>query len=182
MSTQAIPGMTAKEVSRMALPLLEASLKVHPADGPALESKGTALWLLGRREESLATFQAALAGSPDQEGLLVAAGIRAAQLKKHEEALTDFKRAIAINPWRSDYHHVLALTDFQRRDWGAAIDAARDSIRLNPSNHEARMLLIQCLLKARRPADARKEFRILLDHDPPGRDALQAWFARSMSP
>ncbi len=182
LSAQTIPGMTAKEVSRMALPLLEGSLKVNPADGPALESKGTALWLLGRREESLATSRAALAGSPDHEGLLVAAGIRAAQLKKHEEALTDFKRAIAINPWRSDYHHVLALSLFSARDSGAAIDAARDSVSLNPSNHEARMLLIQSLLKAGRQADARKEFRILLDQDPPGRDSLQTWFARSVSP
>jgi tetratricopeptide (TPR) repeat protein len=174
--------MTAAAVSRRALPLLEASLAADPADGPAWEAKGTVLWLLGRREESLAAFRTALAKSPDHEGTLVAAGTRAAQLRRREEALDDFGRALAINPWRSDYHQVVALLHSQRQEWNAAIAASRDSLRLNPSNHEARMLLIQCLLRNQRTPEARSEFQTLLDHDPPGRDALQAWFGKSVSP
>ena len=181
MSSRAIPGMTAGAVNRLALPMLEASLGSNPADVPAREAEGTVLWQLGRREESLAAFRTALAKSPDREGTLVAAGTRAAQLGRREEALNDFGRAIAINPWRSDYHQVLALLHSERQEWNAAIEAARTSLRLNPSNHEARMLLIQCLLKDRRRPEARSEFQTLLDHDPPGRDALQAWFAESGS-
>ena len=146
-NSRAIPGMTAGAVSRMALPLLETSLKADPADGPAWEAKGTVLWQLGRREESLSAFRTALATSPNREETLVAAGTRAAQLGKREEALDDFGRAIAINPWRADYHQVVALLHSERQEWNAAIEAARDSLRLNPSNHEARMLLIQCLLR-----------------------------------
>ena len=66
--------------------------------------------------------------------------------------------------------------------WDAAIEASRNSLRLNPSNHEARMLLIQGLLRNRRLPEARREFQTLLDHDPPGRDALQAWFVKTLSP
>lgn len=182
MSHRAIPGMTAGAVSRMALPMLEASLTADPSDGPAWEAKGTVLWLLGRREESLTAFRAAMARSPNREETIVAAGTRAAQLGRRDEALKDFGRAIAINPWRSDYHQVVALLCHERQDWTAAIEASRNSLRLNPSNPEARMILIQCLLRNQRLPEARSEFQTLLDHDPPGRDALQAWFARSASP
>jgi tetratricopeptide (TPR) repeat protein len=182
LSSRTIPGMSAGAVSRMALPLLEASLEADPADGPAWEAKGTALWLLGRREESVTAFRTALARSPNHEGTLVATGTRAAQSGKRAEALNDFERAVAINPWRSDYHQVVALLHYERREWNAAIEASRDSLRLNPSNHEARMLLIQCLLRNQRLPEARSEFQTLLDHDPPGRDALQAWFVKSVSP
>ena len=166
----------------MALPLLEAALKADPADGPAWEAKGTVLWLLGRREESLTAFRTALAKSPNREETLVAAGTRAAQLGKREEALDDFGRAIAINPWRSDYHQVVALLHSERRNGTRPSRPRANSLRLNPSNHEARMLLIQCSAQGR--GDCRKprrEFQILLDHDPPGRDALQAWFAKFLS-
>jgi hypothetical protein len=44
------------------------------------------------------------------------------------------------------------------------------------------MILIQCLLEQRELEEARSEFRTLLDHDPPGRDALQAWFAKNARP
>ena len=40
------------------------------------------------------------------------------------------------------------------------------------------MILIQCLLKNSRMAEARAEFQALLDLDPPDRDRLQAWFSR----
>jgi hypothetical protein len=181
-NSRAIPGWSAPVVSRLALPLLETSLKGHPADGPAWEAKGTALWQLGRREESLSAFQRALATAPNQEEALVAAGTRAAQLGKREEALGDFEQAIAINPFRADYQQVVALIHSQRQEWNAAVAAARTSLQLNPSNHEARMILIQCLLKTRALAKAQREFQVLLDHDPPGRDALQAWFEKSQYP
>jgi tetratricopeptide (TPR) repeat protein len=180
--SRAIPGMTPREVSRMALPMLAASLQADAADGPAWEAKGTALWLLGRREEALAAFQTAVATSPRHEGPLVAAGTHAAQLGRRAEALDDFREALAINPWRSDYHQVVALLHAERQEWDAAIAAARDSLLLNPSNLEARMLLLRCLLRNRQVAEARSEFQTLLDHDPPGRDALQAWFAKNLPP
>ena len=162
--------------------MLESSLEADPDDGPAWEAKGTALWLLGRREESLTAFRTAVAKSPDNEGTLVAAGTRAAQSKRHEEALGDFGRAVAINPWRSDYHQVVALLHSESRQWDAAIASARDCLRLNPSNHEARVLLIQCLIKDRRLPDARSELRVLLDLDRPHPDVLRARFARILAP
>ena len=176
---RAIPGLTAAAASRMASTLLGPSLEADPGDAPAWSARGTALWVLGRRDESLAAFRTALAKSPGSEETLVAAGTKAAQAGRQGEALDDFRRAIAMNPWRSDYHEVVALLHYERHERAAAIEAARDALRLNPSNHEARTILVRCLLEERRLTEARSEFRTLLDHDPPRREALEAWFARS---
>jgi tetratricopeptide (TPR) repeat protein len=180
-SIRDIPGMTAGAVSRMALPLLEASVAADASDGPAWDAEGKVLWQLGRREESLASLRTALAMSPDREDILVAAGTRAAQMGMRVEALDHFRRAIRINPWRADYHQVVSLVHAQRQEWNEAIEASRTSLRLNPWNHEARMLLIQCLLTNQQLPEARAEFQTLLDHDPPDRDALQSWFEKNLS-
>ena len=176
MSSQAIPGMSPGTVSRMALPLLETSVQANSADGLAWQAKGNTLWLLGRREESLQALRTALKESPHREETLIAAGTRAAQMGKHEEALGDLERAIAINPWRADYHQVVAMIHAQRQQWNAAIEASRNSLRLNPANQEARMLLVECLQRNQQEIEARAEFQTLLDHDPPDREALQTWF------
>ena len=174
---QAIPGKTAREVSEIALPVIEKSLEDDPTDAPAWEAKGTVLWHLGRRQDSLAAFRTALKLNPNNEGTLVATGTRAAQMSQRDEALEDFRRAIAINPWRSDYHQVVALMHFEKHEWDKAIEAARTSLSLNPSGPSARMVLIQCLLKKNQRALAEREFHTLLEHGPPNRDALEGWFA-----
>jgi hypothetical protein len=76
---------------------------------------------------------------------------------------------------------VLALVHAQARRWDAAIEASSSAVRLNPWNHEARLLLVQNLLGARRLPEARAEFQALLDQDPPGRNELKAWFDGSAS-
>ena len=174
LSSRAIPAMSPGAVSRMALSLLETSLQANPADGPAWQAKGNTLWLLGRREESLQALRTALAESPYHEETLIAAGTRAAQLGHHKEALEDMGRAIAINPWRADYHQVVAMVHAQRQEWDAAIEASRNSLRLNPANQEARMLLIECLQRNQKSLEARAEFQTLLDHRLPDRDSAAA--------
>jgi tetratricopeptide (TPR) repeat protein len=180
-SLRSIPGTSPVALSRLALPLLEKSLAANPSDAPAWEAKGKVLWQLGRREESLAALRTALENTSDREETLVLAGTKASQIGRNDEALEHFTRAIKINPWRADYHQVVALAHAQRREWNAAIEAAKTSLRLNPSNAEARILLIQCLLKDRKTSEARIELQTLIDLDPPNRDTIEAWFARNLS-
>ena len=181
LNNRAIPKMTPVSVSRMALPLLEKALDSNPTDAPAWEAEGIALWQLARREESLTALRSALAYAPTNEGTLITAGTKAAQLKKQEEAIRDFEKAVAINPWRSDYHQVLAFLRLEREEWQRAIDAARTSIRLQPSNHEARMILIQALIKYGRGPEALSEFQTLIKHDPPGLESIRDWFNKIWS-
>lgn len=179
LKSRAIPGMSAAGVSRMALPLLEASLAARPDDVPAWGAKGSALWNLHRREESLAAYQAALAKSPDREEAIVAVATRAAQSGRRKEALAYWRRAIEINPWRADYHQALGLEYARNQDWRSAIEESRKALRLNPSNVEGRMFHVQCLLKSGRVREARDEFAIVLDFNPPGRENLERWFAKN---
>ncbi len=41
--------------------------------------------------------------------------------------------------------------------------------------------MIECLLASQRQPEARAEFKTLLDHDPPGREAIQSWFEQILS-
>ena len=172
---RALPGMTPAAVGRLALPLLEASLAANPADGPAWEAKGSALWMLARREESLAPSGRRWACHPTMNRPWSRPG-REPPRCENDEALDhlgtghlDQSLACGLPP--GDRPGPL-----QAGEWAAAIEAARDSLRLNPWDREARMILIQCLLKDRRPQEARAEFQMLLDQDPPERDELRAWF------
>ena len=138
--------------------------------------------MLARREESLAAFRTALGLSPDNEETLVAAGTRAAQMRKREEALDHLERAIAINPWRADYHQAVALVHSQARRMGRG-DRGREGFPppqpLGSGGQDA-----PDPVPARRPEGRRKpraEFQTLLDHDPPDRDELQSWFRESSS-
>ena len=92
--------MSPGAVSRMALPLLETSLEANPADGLAWQAKGTALWLLGRREESWPPSGPPEGSLPTAKETLVAAGTRAAQMGSVRRHSGTSERAIAINPWR----------------------------------------------------------------------------------
>ena len=80
-------------------------------------------------------------------------------MKRGQEALAAFSKARRDQPLGCRTHQVLALVHSQRRRLDAAIESAKDAIRLNPWNHEARLLLIRCLLGAGRLPEARAEFR-----------------------
>jgi len=60
--------------------------------------------------------------------------------------------------------------------------SARACLRLNPINHEARMLLIQSLIKGGELSEAKDEFRTLMELEPPNREAMEAWFEKNVPP
>ena len=93
---------------------------------------------------------------PNRESALTGAAYLAAQAGRREDAIAYWQRAIAISPWRSDYRAELASLYFQSRDWRAAAEACRETLRLNPANLEVRKLLVRCYLR-------------LGDPGPPGR-------------
>ena len=114
---------------------------------------------------------------PNDEATLVAAATREAQLAHRDEALVNIQRAIAINPWRSDYHQLVALLRFEKNEFDLSIDAAKTALQLNPSGLAPRMLLIQSLARKKQMPRAKLEFQALLDQNPPNRDGLEIWFA-----
>jgi Flp pilus assembly protein TadD len=160
-----------------ALRLLEAALSARPDDVPAWEAKAIALGRLGRAKEALTAFQTALIQDPNRESVLLEAAQLAAQVGLRKDAIAYWKRVITINPWRSDYLAELARFDSLERDWHAAAQACQNALRLNPTELDVRKLLVRCYLRLGDPQAARREFKNLLDFDPPDKDELVRWFA-----
>ena len=161
----------------VALPWLDEALAARPDDLPARQARGVALRWLGRAQEGLADFQAALKQDPDRELLLKEAAHGAIMAGKTELAIGYWRRAIGINPWRSDYRAALAFLFFEAGDWPSAAEACRETLRLNIANLDIRKLLVQCHLRLGDSAAARAEFETLLGFNPPDRDELSRWFA-----
>jgi predicted CXXCH cytochrome family protein len=172
----------AKIAATQALPLLEAAVRDRPDDLTAGNSLGVALEILGRGEEALRVFEAALRIDPGHELTLRSSGRLAARLQRLDLASATLQKTIAVNPWRSDYRLALAKVCSQAGDWPGAIAACREAIRLNPDLVEARSLLVECYLRSDERAKADAEFQTLLRFYPASREVWQQWYEQQKQP
>jgi Tfp pilus assembly protein PilF len=159
-----------------ALPLLGQAVATRPDDVRAWEGLGYSLAALDHYKEGLAAFESALSRAPNRETTLVGAAFFAEHLKERDQAVSYWRRAIAVDPWRSDYHTALAGQLFEGDQWTEAAEECRHALRLIPANHQARVVLIKCLLRSGAADKARAEFDTLLEFDPPDREGLIRWF------
>jgi Flp pilus assembly protein TadD len=109
---------------------------------------------------------------PDREFTLRGVAYLATRRGWREDAIAYWRRAIAISPSRPDYRAELAALHFLGRDWSAAAEECRETLRLNPADVETRIRLVQCYLRLRDPTAARREFQTLLGFDLPDREEL----------
>jgi hypothetical protein len=165
-----------KRYAAEALPLLQKARAEHPDDLLAWESMGFALWGVGREAEALDVFESILQQCPTRESTLVSAAQLAGVLKQPERAVALWRRSIAVDPWRSDYHADLAEQLALLTQWPAAIAAANEALRLSPANRTARLALIRATYRSGSVDEARAQFNVLLEFDPPDRETLVRWF------
>jgi Tfp pilus assembly protein PilF len=172
------PESRARQLAEWALPLLEAALATDAADPPAWESRGDALWSLGRLEQGLAAYEKALNQAPQRETALARASSLALRLGQLPAAGSYGERAIAVNPWNPSYHLELAKIHARGRDWRAAAEECERALHLNPAQLPTRSLLVTCYVQMKEPKRAEAEFQILMGLSPPGqRDTLHRWYA-----
>jgi tetratricopeptide (TPR) repeat protein len=145
----------ARQLSDMALPLLNSALTTAAADAPAWEAKGSALWFQGRPQESLTAFETALKHAPQRETSLFLAATLALRMKQRDTARTHAERAIRVNPWRWQNHQILAAVHAQDEDWRAAIHECQEALKLDAANLAARKLLITGYLRIKDTVQAR---------------------------
>jgi hypothetical protein len=175
------PDRTARQLSDLALPLLQTALAADPADIPAWEAKGSALWYQGRLQEALAAFDTVLKLAPERETSLYLTATLALRLKRYDPARELAERAIRVNPWRWQYHQVLAMVHAQEENWPKTIRACRATLELYPASFPARRLLVAGYLRTGDQASAQREFAGLLSLSPAEqREALRRWFERSV--
>jgi predicted CXXCH cytochrome family protein len=177
-----IRGPMGIQLGRLALPRLEATLRDRPDDQAARDALATALELQGRPAEALTAAKAVLEAEPGREHALELAMVAASQLRRRDEALGFGRRLLAVDPWVARYHlsmaQILTRGDDWRPaggDWRQAIDACRAVLRLEPTNLEARRLLVVGAATTGDMTLARDELRIYLGFEPPDAGALRRW-------
>lgn len=162
-----------------ALPLLDEAVRSWPDDVPAREARGSALDMLGRRQEALAIFEGILVEHPGQERSRVAAALLATALGK-PNAFAYWERAIALDPWPVHSHGQLARLLAERGEWDRAIKECEAVLRLNPGATETRLFLGLCLLRSGARDRAKREFHKALAMNPPDRDAAERWIREQL--
>jgi tetratricopeptide (TPR) repeat protein len=168
--------------SRLALPPLEAAVRAWPDDVAARDALTTALALQDRPADALKVAQTVLTLEPRRERVLDLAMVLASQLQERDLALEFGRRTLAVDPWVSRYHLSMAQVYTRGDDWRPAkgqwppaIDACRAALKLDPTNLEARRLLIVGAVMTGDLTLARSEYRTYLAFDPPDAAALRGW-------
>ena len=179
--TERQPDRTARQLSDMALPLLESALHRGAQDPAAWEAKGNALWLQGRLADALAAYATALKQSPERETSLFLAATLALRLNRRDAAGSYAERAVRVNPYRWQYHQMLAAVHVQKEDWTKAVQECQETLKLNLASLAARGLLVTSYLRTGQKAKAQAEFnRMLSLSSPEQQEALRRRFERQL--
>jgi hypothetical protein len=168
-------------LARLALPLLDASLKARPDDLVALQAKIVALTVRNRTSEAISTAETALALAPNDERTLNLTIPLLAGLGRRKEALALCQRLLALNPLVSEYHIMEAKLYAQLGQWREASDSCQAALRLEPSNLTARWILIRSAREMGDLARVRAESQTYLRFDPPEneRNLVRGWIEKA---
>jgi hypothetical protein len=172
---------TARQLSDLALPLLESALRSEANDPAAWEAMGSALWFQGRLAEALTAYETALQQSPERETSLFLAATLALRLNRRDAARAYAERALRVNPWRWQYHQMLAAIQVHNEDWPQAIQECQETLKLHQASLTARGLLITSYLRTGQKAKEQMEFnRLLLLSPPQQQEALRHRFEQQL--
>jgi hypothetical protein len=163
--------------AKLSAPFLEEALAKDARDIPAIESRATALSILGENHEAARLLDELLAQRPEREPALDLAGSIAFQLGRHQRAIDYWNRAIRLSPNRWRYHAGLANAHAQLREWSQALYHAERTLALHQGHVETRTVLVIAVLERGDRQRARRELELLLRFDPPNADELKKRFA-----
>ncbi len=149
-------------------------------DGDAWEARGWASLLQDKAAAARVAFEKVLALQPKREVSLAGAADAAAYSGQVDAALEYSRRAVAVNPWLPAYRRQLALLLMQKQLWDEVRSQCQAWIRLDPSNAEARMLWVTCLIRTGEKDKARQEFARLEALQPPNLQHYRSLFAQQM--
>ncbi len=168
-----------------ALPAADQALVLFgrgPADedSDAWEAKGLASLVQNDSSAAQAAFEKALSLQPQREDSLAGAARAASDVGQLDAALSYSRRVVAANPWIPVYRKQLAFLLRRKQLWDEVRSQCQAWMRLDPSNAEARMLWVSCLIRAGDKDKARQEFARLEALQPPNLDQFRAIFANQM--
>jgi tetratricopeptide (TPR) repeat protein len=164
------------QTARQAWSLLGPLVERAPEDVAAMEALGLALWRSKRSREALPVLEQVLQQAPRREVTLSTAALATLEIGAVDQSLGYWQRLLHVNPdnWESQAYYAQALA--YRRQWSAAVQACRASLRLDPFETGPRMLLIDCLKHLGEKQRAQAEFDTLMALHPPNPEELRRWF------
>jgi predicted O-linked N-acetylglucosamine transferase (SPINDLY family) len=115
-----------------ALPMSARGILLAPTFAPMHVVHAAILQALGRKEESLQSYDAGLALEPDAISALLNSGVLLRDMHRHKEALERFNRVVAIDPDNASGlgNCAILLTEFKQSD--AAIAMFKRLLEIHP--------------------------------------------------
>ncbi|HEX4771988.1 MAG TPA: tetratricopeptide repeat protein [Bryobacteraceae bacterium] len=144
---------------------LEQAIQSSPKDATLWTLNGYALAHLGKQSEALASYNQALALSPDYFPALAGA----AEIEYHasdQNAVPLLQKIVAIKPGDETSHAMLAALAFERQDCKTAVNEFQESQALITSQPGSLNEYASCLLQVGRPEDAIKMFSRVTEIQP----------------
>jgi len=123
---------------------LHRSLRLRPRYAPALLAEGSLRARLGRPEEALKDFTAAIAAAPDfAEAYNARGAVFANMLHDYERAVEDISKAAELDDTNAAYELNLAAARVQRRDYRKALEAVDAATKLKGPPEQCVLLRAQ---------------------------------------
>lgn len=119
--------------AEQALALLAEVAKELPDDPDVLEAQGTASAVAGRLDESIVFWERALVLEPKRELTLRTMALSLQNTNRGAAALPYFKRYLEVQPWNASMWGRYSLLQGQAGQWKDALETARKSEAIDPS-------------------------------------------------
>ena len=146
------------EFSRNAL---KSAIQRDASDIHAIESLAHAQFSLNQPAEATATIATGLQGAPDNESLLAAAVLLAAQSQDWDRAFHANQQLLERNPHQVRYWQMAAHFALRNQNLQDAERSCVAGLELNPADNELRQLYSRLLTALNRPEEANKQSDIL---------------------
>jgi tetratricopeptide (TPR) repeat protein len=176
--TRGLDSSQAGHLADIAMPLVLKACDASPHDHEAHEAAAQIFRVQRRHADSLMALDHLLADGYERERVLVEAASLAAGMGQEQKAIDYWKRAIAISPHVAYYHWQLARILSVKGDWPATLASIEKSLKIDPFNTEARVLLVTGLFRLGKRGEAKTELERTVALSPKDSTRLREWFDR----
>ncbi len=136
---------------------------------------GVAYDTLGKNKEAVSYLQRTLTGNPRDAGSLSRLGVLYVQEGQGDDiGVTLCRQAVELDGTKGAHWYRLGKVQYHLGDYEGALDSLRECVRLHRTHEEGRFLLAQVYEKLTKPAQAKRQFELLLRQAPAHKGAQKS--------
>ncbi len=170
------PEVINRELLPRMLGLLEQAVNRDPTDVPARDAYAFALARTGDLASALREMENVLDRDPKNETQLAVTASMLMNAQDWATAATLWERAREVNPWIVRYWSELALCYARLGRWPDCARICEQAIERFPDSFGARQLLIESHLVSQRAAEAERQYKRMIELNPPKVDSVRRWW------